>query len=202
MSTLTVPAFAVEPITRRDRVRASYFGLKLPAAPVEAPAAARADCPRLTDAERAEVNAARNEAMWIAENDPAELSPAEVGDYVRRVEAEALAAVLEARGATEAEGPRPTAEDAVEVSPEDQAEALGYNLGYEDHDPATPSDWSADRRAAFERGVRDGRDRLHEETIEYHAWLDGVDALSPEAEPTFDELAEAGGVGFARAFES
>jgi hypothetical protein len=68
--------------------------------------------PKLTDAERAEVNAIRNSALWDAEHDPgldgAGLTTKEISDWVRAAEARAIADVFAAREAAEVSGPCPT----------------------------------------------------------------------------------------------
>ena len=98
-----------------------------------------ADRPRMTWAEELDVGAIRNAALWDAEHDPGQdgagLTAREVGDWVRRAEADATATIFERRERTEAEGPRPTAGTGFAPTPDEEREAsMLFRTGQDEPD--------------------------------------------------------------------
>jgi hypothetical protein len=87
----------------------------------------------------------------------------------------------------------------------DEANFLGWELGYGGQDPLAPANWSALRLAHFYLGVADGQAELHRETEdEHHAWLDSLEARFPDRFEDLDhaDLAEAGVASGHPSFES
>ncbi len=188
---------ASQPVHAQSSIDLSAFCI---APPAPAPYVAWADRPRLTDAERAEVNATRNEALWDAEHDTGTdgdgLTPAELGRWVRQAEAEAIAAVMDARDRVEAQGPRPTAEDRVEVSAVAQAEWMGHRVGSEGIAAKPTADHSPEEREAFRRGHAAGFQEFEDE--EFDRWVTRQEQ-EHEAEWSHAEAVEAAGIFAARA---
>ena len=56
----------------------------------------------------------------------------------------------------------------------EEAEAIGFDLGYSGENPIGPREWSALRLSAFYRGVADGQARLHQEAFDDMAELDSM----------------------------
>jgi hypothetical protein len=138
---------AVAPITRKDQVRASYFGLKLPAsAPVLAPIV-----------ETIVVEAIVVEAPAVAPIEAPAVAP---------IEAPALATMGLA-------GPRPTWLDRFTPTPEMEMEHLGYALGYEGEDARAPEGRSFPELVAFYGGWLAGR---ADQEAEFNLWLASVEA--------------------------
>jgi hypothetical protein len=87
----------------------------------------------------------------------------------------------------------------------DEANFLGWELGYGGENPLAPANWSALRLAHFYLGVASGQAELHQETEdEHHAWLDALEARFPDRFEDLDaaDLAEAGVATGRHSFES
>lgn len=195
-------------ITPADRVRAGYFGLKLP----ETPKAVEPTPSRLSDPDRlwmAETTALlftmdAVEAIEEGRTDDARTTL----DGIEPENVEAFRSFVKMFGSTATdwaswlklclegspvafEPPTPRRVGNFGPTLEEDAERLGYEHGNLGENASPPTEWSASRKEAFHKGLEAGRIDLEQDTLEYHAWLDELDrdreALRAGTEATWHE---------------
>lgn len=178
------------PITRKDLVRASYFGLRLPAG---VPMAVEPAAPAPTETEA-------DEDLGPIESDPAiDLAPFVPSFTVVGDEVEVFPpATLE---------PRPVRSTRFEPTPEEHLWWAGFTLGMDGEDARAPKGRSFPELVAFYEGLLEGR---AEREAEFDAWLNALAVDRDRQDEAFGgpavtwnaaELAECGSCSGHPAFE-
>jgi hypothetical protein len=170
----------VAPITRKDKVRSSYFGIKLPAAPlaVEAPVVVpvvEVQPPVVVEVEsaRSDINLSNFASRTLTIEPVAFLHPENFADAPAGQEWVAITPTAGVLRDVEPTGPRPTRLARFTPTPEMEMEHLGYTLGREGEDAMAPEGRTFIELVAFYGGWLQGK---ADQETEFNAWLASVEA--------------------------